>query len=71
MSAAEIAETDARIDAYCAAFREAELQAARQEELRAVEDCVDPAELGRQLEDILKRLSASSPIAETQDQDRP
>jgi hypothetical protein len=35
----------------------------------AVEDCVDPAELGRRLEDTLKRLSASSPIAETQDQD--
>jgi hypothetical protein len=71
MSAAEIAETDAWIDAYYAAFREAELQAARQEERRAAEDCVDPAELGRRLEDILKRLSASSPIAETQDQDRP
>ena len=71
MSAAETAETDARIDAYYAAYREAELQAARQEELRAAEDCVDPAGLGRRLEDILKRISASSPIAETQDQDRP
>jgi hypothetical protein len=71
MSAAEIAETDARIDAYYAAFREGELRTARQEELRAAEDCVDPAELGRRLEHILKRVSASSPIAETQDQDRP
>ena len=71
MSAAEIAETDARIDAYYAAFREAELQAAHQEELRAAEDCVDPAELGRRLENIFKRLSASSAIAETLDQDRP
>ena len=71
MSAAEIAETDARIDAYYAAFREAELRAARQEELRAAEDCVDAAELERRIEDTLKRLSASSPIAETQDQHRP
>jgi hypothetical protein len=71
MSAAEIAETDARIDAYYAAFREVELQAARQEERRAAEDSVDPAELGRRIEDILLRLSVSSPIAEAQDQDRP
>ena len=71
MSAAETAETDERIDAYYAAYREAELQAARQEELRAAEDCVDPAELGRRLEDILKIISASSPISETQDQHRP
>jgi hypothetical protein len=71
MSAVEIAETDARIDAYYAAYHKAELRAAHQEELRAAEDCVDPAELGRQLEDILKRHSASSPIAEIQDQDGP
>jgi hypothetical protein len=56
MSAAEIAETDARIDAYYAAFREAELRAARQEALRAAEDCVDAAELERRIEDTLKRL---------------
>jgi hypothetical protein len=71
MSAAEIAETDARIDAYYAAFREAELRAARQEALRAAEDCVDAAKLERRIEDTLKRLSASSAIAATQDQDRP
>jgi hypothetical protein len=71
MSAAEIAETDLRIDAYYVAFREAELRTARQEALRAAEDCVDAAELERRIADTLKRLSASSPIAETQDQDRP
>jgi hypothetical protein len=43
MSAAETAETDARIDAYYAAYHEAELRTARQEELRAAEDCVDAA----------------------------
>jgi hypothetical protein len=69
MSAAEIAETNARIDAYHAAFREAELRPARQEELHAAEDCVDAAELERRIEDTLKRLSASSPISGTQDQD--
>jgi hypothetical protein len=71
MSAAEIAETDARIDAYYAAFREAEIRTARQEELGAAEDRFDAAELERRIEDSLKRLSASSPIAETQDQHRP
>jgi hypothetical protein len=70
MSAAETAETDARIDAYYAAYHKAELQAARQEERRAAEDCVDPAELGRRIDDTLKTLSASSPMAETQNQDR-
>ena len=71
MSAAEIAETDAWIDAYYAAFREAELQAARQEERRAAEHSVDATELERWIEDTFKRLSASSPIAEPQDQNRP
>jgi hypothetical protein len=69
MSAAGIAETDARIDACYAVFREIELRTARQEELRAAEDCVDAAELERRIEDTLKRLSASSPITGTQDQD--
>jgi hypothetical protein len=71
MSAVEIAETDLRIDTYYAAFREAELRTTRQEELRAAEDYVDAAELERRIEDTLKRLSASSAIAATQDQDRP
>jgi hypothetical protein len=71
MSAAEIAEIDARIDAYYAAFREAELRAARQEERRAAEHSVDATELERWIEDTFKRLSASSPIAEPQDQNRP
>ena len=51
----EIAETDARIDAYYAAFREAELRTARQEELRAAEDGVDAAELEQRIEKTLKR----------------
>ena len=71
MSAAEIAETDTRIDAYYAAFREAERRAAAQEEIRAAEDCVGAAELEQRIEETLKRLSASSPISETQDQHRP
>jgi hypothetical protein len=71
MSAAEIAETDARIETYYAAFREAELRAARQEALQAAEDRIDAAELERRIEDTIKRLSASSPIAETQYQDGP
>ena len=82
MSEAQIAETEGRINGYYAAFREQELAAAREEESRASSETAEApmtgaersqarAELLREIQDTLKRLSAASPIAATQDPDRP
>jgi hypothetical protein len=81
MSEAEIAETEGRINAYYAAFREQELAAACEEEVRASSEPAEApmtraeraqakAELLREIQDTLKRLSAASPIAATQNRDR-
>ena len=67
MSPEEAAETEARVNAYYAAFSAAELREATEEELRAADDCVDPVELERKIRNALQTLSASSPIAGTQD----
>jgi hypothetical protein len=78
----EIAETEARINAYYTAFREQELAAAREAEARAASEAAETpmtraeraqarAEIAREIQDTLKKLSASSPIAPTQDRDRP
>jgi hypothetical protein len=45
----------ARIDAYFTALRETELRTARKEELRAADDCIDAAELEKQLIDTKNR----------------
>jgi hypothetical protein len=71
MSAVEVAETEARVNASYAAFRAKELREAAELGLRAAEDCVDPVELESQIRDALQRLSASSPIAGTQDGNSP
>jgi hypothetical protein len=81
MSEAQIAETEGRINGYYAAFREQELAAACEEEARASSEAAEApmtraeraqarAELVREIQGTLKRLSAASPIAATQDRDR-
>jgi hypothetical protein len=81
ISEAQIAETDGRINAYYATFREQELAAAHEEEARASSEPAEApmtraelaqvrAELAQKIQDILNRLSAASPIAATQDRDR-
>ena len=76
MSEAQIAETEGRINGYYAAFREQELAAAREEEARALPDAAEAfmtraervqarAQLAREIQDALKRLSAASPIGPT------
>jgi hypothetical protein len=81
MSEGEIAETQGRINAYYAAFRQQELATAREEEAHASSEAAEApvtraeraqarAELLREIQDILKRLSAASPIGATQDRDR-
>jgi hypothetical protein len=82
MSEAEIAETERRINGYYAAYREQELAAACEEEARASSETAEApmtraelarvrAELAQKTQDTLNRLSAASPIAATQDPDRP
>jgi hypothetical protein len=70
MSEAEIAETEGRINSYYASFRERELAAAREEEVRVSSEAAGApitraeraqarAELAREVQDILESLSAS------------